>query len=104
MKEKRDTWAIQPAFNVWEYYKFSDLEAWKFICVGDNMMKIQLFDQTHESKQSSDKSNSSCWKFKVNNLCVWSKSWIFLKPQLNFDMWSLRRVTLRSNYVKMSYG
>ena len=24
------------------------IEAWKFICVGDNMKKIQLFDQTHE--------------------------------------------------------
>ena len=25
----------------------SHIEAWKFICVGDNMNKIQLFDQTH---------------------------------------------------------
>ena len=31
----------------------------------------------NESKQSSDESNSGCWKFKVYNSCVWSKSWIF---------------------------
>ena len=29
------------------------------------------------SKQSSDESNSSCWKFQVNNSCVWLKSWNF---------------------------
>ena len=43
--------------------------------------------------KSSDESNISCWKFKVNNSCVWSKSWFFFKYQpclylsVFFPMW-----------------